>query len=93
MIKQEDLEIIRSYLAINHEPQKSDIIFLFGQIRMSKAWKRAVELYKSGYATKILVTGGPGSIAIESGIKLSEAEIINNYYLQTISYAAMFSNI
>ncbi|MFA6994798.1 MAG: ElyC/SanA/YdcF family protein [Patescibacteria group bacterium] len=48
---------------------------------MPKAWKRAVELYKSGYATKILVTGEIGLNTIESGIEISEAEIINIFLI------------
>ena len=82
MINRDDLKIIQDYLAINDKPKKSDLIFLFGQIRMPEAWNKAAELYKSGYASKILITGGLGPTTVKIDLKLSEAETICNYLVK-----------
>ncbi|MFA6301112.1 MAG: YdcF family protein [Candidatus Paceibacterota bacterium] len=70
---------IQKYLAINDVPEKSDVVFVFGQIKMPKVWDRACQLYKDGFANKILVSGGAGKIIKELRPGFTEAEIIKDY--------------
>lgn len=59
------------YLAEEDEPQKSDLIFVFGA-KTTHRIEKAIELYKAGYAPKILMTGGSPIYA--SGHEAVEAE-------------------
>lgn len=49
------------YLCIRQTPQKADAIFLFGSLKLPAVWRQAAELYRQGYAPKILVAGGVGA--------------------------------
>lgn len=53
------LQIIWDYLCLHEAPKKADIIVGFGNFNTDIA-VRAAELYKAGYAPKILFTGGLG---------------------------------
>lgn len=53
------LNKIYGYLSEEDQPQKSDLIFVFGSANLERV-KKAVELYKKGLAPKILFSGhGP----------------------------------
>lgn len=55
----DNLKIIWDYMHMNMEPEKADCIVGFGNYNDDIAL-RAAELYKAGYAPKILFTGGLG---------------------------------
>lgn len=79
---EELLQPIQTWLSINNAPQKSDIIFVFGGIRQPLVWDRAVELYVSGFASKILVTGGFGPLSKARGVENPEAQTIKEYFIK-----------
>lgn len=53
------LQVIWDYLCLHQEPKKADVIVGFGNFNTDIA-RRAAELYRQGYAPKILFTGGLG---------------------------------
>ena len=53
------LQIIWDYLCLKQEPQRADVIVGFGNFNTDIA-RRSAELYRQGYAPKILFTGGLG---------------------------------
>ncbi len=53
------LQILWDYLSLHQEPEKADVIVGFGCYDSNVA-RRAAELYRLGYAPKILFTGGLG---------------------------------
>lgn len=55
----EPLEILWDYLSLHQEPEKADVIVGFGCFDTSVA-VRAAQLYREGYAPKVLFTGGLG---------------------------------
>ncbi len=55
----EPLQVIWDYLCLHQEPRKADVIVGFGNFNTDIA-RRAAELYREGYAPKILFTGGLG---------------------------------
>jgi len=55
----EPLQVIWDYLGMHQEPVKADVIVGFGNFNTDIA-RRAAELYREGYAPKILFTGGLG---------------------------------
>lgn len=55
----EPLQVIWDYLGMHQEPQKADCIVGFGNFNTDIA-RRAAELYRKGYAPKVLFTGGLG---------------------------------
>ena len=79
MINIDTLKTIQDYLAINDQPEKCEVIFIFGGIRQPKVWDRALQLYKEDYAPKIFITGGYGPMTKELNLLLPEAETIKNY--------------
>ncbi len=61
-----------NYLSEEDVPQKSDLIFVFGAKQMFRI-EKAVDLYKQGYAPRIMVSGR--SPSYENTAIISEAEI------------------
>lgn len=55
----EPLQVIWDYLGMHQTPAKADVIVGFGNFNTDIA-RRAAELYREGYAPKILFTGGLG---------------------------------
>lgn len=55
----EPLQVIWDYLGMHQMPAKADVIVGFGNFNTDIA-RRAAELYREGYAPKILFTGGLG---------------------------------
>jgi len=55
----EPLQVIWDYLDMHQTPAKADVIVGFGNFNTDIA-RRAAELYREGYAPKILFTGGLG---------------------------------
>lgn len=55
----EPLQIIWDYLGMHQAPEKADCIVGFGNFNTNIA-RRAAELYRQGYAPKVLFTGGLG---------------------------------
>ena len=55
----EPLQIIWDYLGMHQEPEPADVIVGFGNFNTDIA-RRAAELYRQGYAPKILFSGGLG---------------------------------
>lgn len=55
----EPLQVIWNYLCLDEKPEKADCIVGFGNFNTNIA-RRTAELYLSGYAPKILFTGGLG---------------------------------
>ncbi len=55
----EPLELLWDYLSMHQQPQKADVIVGFGCFDTSVA-VRAAELYRAGFAPKVLFTGGLG---------------------------------
>lgn len=55
----EYLKVIWDYMHLNMEPVKADCIVGFGNYNIAIAL-RAAELYRAGYAPKVLFTGGLG---------------------------------
>ncbi len=53
------LQVIWDYLCLHKEPEKADVIVGFGNFNTDIA-VRAAELYRRGYAPKVLFTGGLG---------------------------------
>lgn len=54
-----NLQILWDYLSLHRQPEKADVIVGFGCFDTSVAI-RAAELYREGYAPKVLFTGGLG---------------------------------
>jgi hypothetical protein len=52
------LKPVIDWLSINDTPEKSDIIFAFGSLRLPEVWTQVEKLYKEEYAPHILVSGG-----------------------------------
>lgn len=67
-----DLQTIWDFLTVIDQPRKADVIFLFGT-QDEKSPLKAAELYKLGYAPKILVSGGFGPFTKD---KLKEPEAV-----------------
>lgn len=80
MNKKEAINIY-NYLTINDAPVKSDIIFIFGGMIMSKVWERALELYNQQYANYIIISGGIGGLTKRLGGSKPEAEVIKEYLM------------
>ena len=55
----EPLQVIWDYLGMHQAPEKADCIVGFGNFNDNIA-RRAAQLYKEGYAPKVLFTGGVG---------------------------------
>ena len=55
----EPLQVIWDYLCLNRQPEKADCIVGFGNFNDNIA-RRAAQLYREGYAPKVLFTGGLG---------------------------------
>ena len=55
----EPLQVIWDYLGMHQTPAKADVIVGFGNFNTDIA-RRAAELYREGYAPKLLFTGGLG---------------------------------
>ena len=55
----EPLQVIWDYLGMHQTPQKADCIVGFGNFNDNIA-RRAAQLYREGYAPKVLFTGGVG---------------------------------
>ena len=55
----EPLQVIWDYLGMHQQPEKADVIVGFGNFNTDIA-RRAAQLYREGYAPKILFTGGLG---------------------------------
>ena len=53
------LQVIWDYLGMHQTPEKADVIVGFGNFNTDIA-RRAAELYRQGYASKVLFTGGLG---------------------------------
>lgn len=53
------LQILWDYLCLHQEPEKADVIVGFGSFDDNVA-RRSAQLYRLGYAPKILFTGGLG---------------------------------
>lgn len=53
------LQVLWDYLGMHQQPQKADCIVGFGNFNDNIA-RRAAELYRQGYAKRILFTGGLG---------------------------------
>ena len=53
------LQVIWDYLRLGVEPRKADVIVGFGNFNDNIA-RRAAQLYREGYAPKVLFTGGLG---------------------------------
>ena len=53
------LQVIWDYLGMHQTPEKADVIVGFGNFNTDIA-RRAAELYRQGYAPKVLFTGGLG---------------------------------
>ena len=53
------LQVIWDYLGMHQIPEKADVIVGFGNFNTDIA-RRAAELYRQGYAPKVLFTGGLG---------------------------------
>ena len=53
------LQVIWDYLGMHQQPRKADVIVGFGNFNTDIA-RRAAELYRQGYAPKVLFTGGLG---------------------------------
>ena len=53
------LQVIWDYLGMHQRPEKADCIVGFGNFNTNIA-RRAAELYRQGYAPKVLFTGGLG---------------------------------
>lgn len=51
------LREVTEYLFISDPPEPADLIMVFGGKRRERA-EKAAELYKAGYAPRILITGG-----------------------------------
>lgn len=56
---EENLQVLWDYMHMGMEPRKVDCIVGFGSLNLPVAF-RAAELYRLGYAPKILFTGGLG---------------------------------
>lgn len=55
----EPLQVIWDYLCLRQKPEKADCIVGFGNFNDNIA-RRAAQLYREGYAPKVLFTGGLG---------------------------------
>lgn len=71
-----ELDNLYDYLSEEDKPEKSDIVFVFGS-KSTLRTEKAIELYKSGLAPKLLISGkGP---IYESGEGMYEAETMKNF--------------
>ncbi len=67
------------YLSVNDfEPQQCDAIFVLGRDDFSIA-KKALDIYKQGFALKIILLGGRGRLT--GNIKNSESSAFKHYLL------------
>lgn len=73
-LTRQHLESLWNYLSESDEPQKADLIFVFGGQGVDRV-RRAVELYKSGYGPKVLFTGKKAAYMGE--VEESEAEYLS----------------
>ena len=53
------LQVLWDYLGLHQQPEKADVIVGFGNFNTDIA-RRAAQLYRQGYAPKVLFTGGLG---------------------------------
>lgn len=63
---------ITDYVFIEAQPKKADLIFIFGAVSSGaeeKSAKKAFELYKNNFASKILISGGVNEITKQSESK------------------------
>lgn len=67
------------YLSEEDTPQKSDLIFVFGAKQTFRI-EKAIDLYKQGYAPRILVSGR--SPSYENTATMSEAEIFAEFAIK-----------
>ncbi len=77
--KQKLLNDLYEYLSEQDEPEKVDLIFVFGAKQTFRI-EKAVDLYKNGYASKILVSGR--SPSYENEISVSEAEVFAQFAIE-----------
>ncbi len=72
---------VYDFLVINDDPKKADAIFLFGSVKLKTVWDRALDLYKTGYAKTILITGAMGA-DLPGDATTTEAEQISKYLIE-----------
>jgi len=77
--KQKYFNDLYDYLSEEDLLEKADLIFVFGAKQMFRI-EKAVDLYKEGYAGKILVSGR--SPSYENNNAMSEAEIFENFAIK-----------
>lgn len=77
---QESVYTLYNWLAISDEPQKADLIFLFGAPTLAVP-EKGLELYKAGFAP-YLITTGERSLTEESGWDKTLADKYAEYLIE-----------
>lgn len=77
--RQELFNNIYDYLSQSDEPEQADIIFVFGSKMLTRT-EKAVQLYKEGFAPKIVLSGRGPFYELDKHEK-PEAEILAGYAL------------
>ena len=78
-VKQRLFDNLYDYLSEEDALEKSDLIFVFGAKQTFRI-EKAVDLYKQGYAPKILVSGR--SPSYENSVTISEAEKFTEFAIK-----------
>lgn len=60
-VTKKDIKKISDYLFLSSDPEKADLIFVFGT-RFNEPIDISADLYKKGFSKKILVSGGKNEI-------------------------------
>jgi uncharacterized SAM-binding protein YcdF (DUF218 family) len=71
-----NIKIITKYIFLESNPEQADLIIVFGT-RHKEASKQASELYRKGYAKKILVSGGENRITHENEAREMSKSLIS----------------
>ncbi len=74
-MNQKDIEKITEYIFLTPNPQKADLVFVFGT-RHPEAVNRVYELYKDKLIPKILLSGGKNRITSENEAKEMSQKLV-----------------
>ncbi len=77
--KQKLFDDLYDYLSEQDTPEKADLIFVFGAKQTFRI-EKAIDLYKNGYASKILVSGRSPSYENENAV--SEAQLFAQFAIE-----------
>jgi uncharacterized SAM-binding protein YcdF (DUF218 family) len=74
-MNKEEIEKITNYIFLKSEPQKADLALVFGT-RHQEAIYKVYELYRDGFVSKILVSGGQNRVTGENEAKEMTQKLI-----------------